>query len=506
MAEHTNDKVSTATDVTILPSPIDDHWHRGAAIRRVIARTFAVIAATLGIASMFLRGDTWAAGPGGPWVLITAIVATSSGLVVLGAMSFRGAIANGVARGCPALGGLAILLTITAAWSIAPNRDITRLFDTHGAVILAFAGATCGALALILTSAPVDRVSPTIAAAVTVAVVAITVPTTLALAHGYANPWVPATAAAKPIPALPTSVDTIAYRIPIDGADEIAPAGAGFVVALDDRVTAYDGETGLLRWQLDLSDMYTKSTPDPTLKVAGDTVEVTKGNVALGLDANTGEIRWRRVFEVTDPDEQPCGDQSASTTARCDDGRLRMTDTETGLPQTLPARLSNATVIAVRALAGGAWAILLSPVAPAQSNSYGYVDLVVVDSGLSPIDQSRIPRAANIIIRGPDGSVAITDDSLLDGRLFMRSYRSHQTSVAETRGRIGSNDIITVGQRYAAIDHDRLITIDPSTGATDSPRRVCIGSRDYVLELVAAPGAALALCRSDRSTRIVGLR
>jgi hypothetical protein len=116
------------------------------------------------------------------------------------------------------------------------------------------------------------------------------------------------------IPPYPTTIgSTEAYSLRVAEADQVLPAGAGFVAIDGGDVVAYDGATGAQRWRVpagafpstcDLETFRSTGTaPDsvviaecvrPTLQPLPEhpTDAQRKESVLLGLDANTGRISW----------------------------------------------------------------------------------------------------------------------------------------------------------------------------------------------------------------------
>lgn len=476
--------------------------------------SLALLAIAFGVTSLILRTDLHLAGVPGAIARALAFGALIAGALALLALAVRRRAwtAEWWSASLPPVAIMAVIAVIACVVAGSKNRDVTRLFDSHGAFVYAIVAAVCGSVALCTVAAlPISapRRART-SAVVALLVIALVVPSTITLARSYANPWRPHLAAAGPTAPLPTDVTEVAYRTRLngDGRDPLARAGDGFVAVYDNTVTAYDGRTGSPRWSFDFADLTVddQDGPQVTLAVEPDgTVSARRANITVGLDPVTGEIRSRSVDDShADQSYEDCpGVETHAAQARCLDGQLELTDRTTGAPIRLQSDLPSGNVVHVAAVSEDEFAVLVAPGSSADS-----AHVVVINDRGQQVDSAPVPGSVGQLAPGPRGTVVLIPTEASSDSVFVRSYAQRHTVEVPAYPARQRGDFALVGDHIVAtLDGHSLSRVDPLTGAVQAiDVTTCTGSQ-YIRQVLTVPGAVIAVCElSSGSFDIIGFR
>ena len=477
--------------------------------------SLALLALAFGVTSLILRTDLYLAGVPGAIARALAFGAVIVGALTVLALSVRRRAwtAEWWSASLPPVAIMAVIAVIACIVAGSKNRDVTRLFDSHGAFVYAIVAAVCGSVALCTVAAlPISapRRART-SAVVALLVIALVVPSTITLARSYANPWRPHLAAAEPTAPLPTDVTEVAYRTRLngDGRDPLARAGDGFVTVYDNTVTAYDGRTGSPRWSFDFADLTVDDQHgrQVTFTVEPDgTVSARRANITVGLDPVTGEIRSRSVDDESRSDQsyEDCpGVETHAAQARCLDGQLELTDRTTGAPIRLQSDLPSGNVVHVAAVSDDEFAVLVAPGSSADS-----AHVVVINDRGQQVDSAPVPGSVGQLAPGPRGTVVLIPTEASADSVFVRSYAQHHTVEVPAYPARRPGDFALVGDHIVAtLDGRSLSRVDPLTGAVQAVDvATCTGSQ-YIRQVLTVPGSVIAVCElSSGSFDIIGFR
>ncbi|GAC46768.1 hypothetical protein [Gordonia aichiensis] len=478
--------------------------------------SLALLAIAFGVTSLILRTDLHLAGVPGAIARALAFGALIAGALAVLALAVRRRAwtAEWWSASLPPVAITAVIAVIACVVAGSKNRDVSRLFDSHGAFVYAIVAAVCGSVALCTVAAlPISapRRART-SAVVALLVIALVVPSTITLARSYANPWRPHLAAAEPTAPLPTDVTEVAYRTRLngDGRDPLARAGDGFVAVHDNTVTAYDGRTGSPRWSFDFADLTVddQNGRQVTFTVEPDgTVSARRANITVGLDPVTGEIRSRSVDDESrsDQSDEDCsGVETHAAQATCLDGQLELTDRTTGAPIRLQSNLPSGNVVDVAAVSVDEFAVLVAPTSPADS-----AHVVVINDRGQQVDSAPVPGSVGQLARGPRGTVVLIPTDVSADSVFVRSYAQRHTVEVPAYPARQPGDFALVGDHIVAtLDGHSLSRVNPLTGAVQAiDVTTCTGSRQYIRQVLTVPGAVIAVCELSSGTfDIIGFR
>lgn len=221
-------------------------------------------------------------------------------------------------------------------------------------MLLAIGGLVIGLALLSGADDEIESAPPSLVLMTVGAVIATLVPLALIVDGGPAS-----LAPSVPTPPVPDAFgEHTAYEVPVKSANEIVPAGAGFVAVVDDgdgdkSLAAYHGESGTQRWRIPLDDLHDLGDCGyPSLSSTGvgadSLVAVSCGNGdeargLIGIDAMTGLIRWTNTqdWHVSPVEPELSGIQLPLTVKRGND--IAVLDARTGRPMWIrPGRPRNA--------------------------------------------------------------------------------------------------------------------------------------------------------------------
>lgn len=96
------------------------------------------------------------------------------------------------------------------------------------------------------------------------------------------------------VPPVPATVGEYRYSIPAEPGDQqfVVAAGAGYVVAGEHGITAYDGRTGEERWRYLRTGEGPEFSADSLTTYDGGSVVTAQWDQTIGFDAMTGEVLW----------------------------------------------------------------------------------------------------------------------------------------------------------------------------------------------------------------------
>jgi hypothetical protein len=203
----------------------------------------------------------------------------------------------------------AAALSVWAVWAVANAyrvRASMPLVDSTGVTVVAAGGALAAVLAALSGFAValfVGRVSVPTAVCVSLAVLVAVPAIVVRSAISYrADVWYPDSATAHNAPApLPDAGGPVRYWVGrLDSDARVHVAGNGFVVSTDSGLTAYDGQTGEVRWRADDFGPYGDAG---SVQVAwrdeddrSGVVVFSVADAVIALDGSSGDVIWRRQF------------------------------------------------------------------------------------------------------------------------------------------------------------------------------------------------------------------
>ena len=117
--------------------------------------SLALLALAFGVTSLILRTDLHLAGVPGAIARALAFGALIAGALALLALSVRRRAwtAEWWSASLPPVAIMAVIAVIACVVAGSKNRDVTRLFDSHGAFVYAIVAAVCGSVALCTVAA-----------------------------------------------------------------------------------------------------------------------------------------------------------------------------------------------------------------------------------------------------------------------------------------------------------------------------------------------------------------
>jgi len=206
------------------------------------------------------------------------------------------------------LAGCAAGLAAWDAWArdaVSSSNEALPFMDSTGATVVcnvATMAAVTSAVLGLATATWAHTVSARAAVcAFLVAVVGIPGLAYRSVEDYRATIWHPELTAEAVAPAaVPDAIGPVRYRIPIDNDDHrthIFAAGNGFIIDTGEQLTAYDGETGAKRWQVDGYGVSRRVLM--VQRAVGDTAGIVVLFQAYGviaLDGSSGEVLWRRQY------------------------------------------------------------------------------------------------------------------------------------------------------------------------------------------------------------------
>lgn len=188
-----------------------------------------------------------------------------------------------------------------------PRGVLPLVADSSGANVIAAAAMTAAAAAavmsLIISFVLRQADARTALCAFLVVLLAVTALMNQVLKDYRARLWHPEiTAAAAPAASLPDGLGPARYRLALP--DKYTPynvlaAGNGFIVPTGDKVSAYDGPTGALRWRADGFGQNRLSAVEVVRRDRQDVAEIVVlffDGPVVALDGSSGAVLWRRDY------------------------------------------------------------------------------------------------------------------------------------------------------------------------------------------------------------------
>ena len=379
--------------------------------------------------------------------------------------------------------GVAALLVLVvlgvSASRIDDDRDLSRFFDSGGAVVLALSGGLFVVVSLAAAAAipaKIESRSPRRAAVTAVLVVILGVGVAVPVAGAYANhPWNPQHFAGPTGGAYPTTLGSPSFHLLISEGAGIEVTDTGFVVADATAATAYDGTTGQKLWSIDLADLTPGRDVGPYITVDRarfgrvDTVVISRDDVGVQLESNTGRV-IRHVSRATDTgldgiDVHHLAQQRTATV----DGRT----------------------------------------------------VTVESAGGVVIDRFEVGERYTVDGEGPAGILLLRSDrsdrSDDSGTLMYRdvvakrfgAFRMEELGVREALVGIASRKVIGVGENFVIADSSNLVVVNRSGEVVERSGKLCSGG-EGIRGVAKLRGATLVVCATSDSRNgtqeIVGLR